>query len=156
MKSIQITPNISLQEFLEGKNLPKEAIKMNYEDFDESKLPVIVAHLSTIQFIRNEAKKEFGDRFRGVLILAGLRVKRWELERNRSGESRHTKYDGSDIIPICNDEDYLEIFNWIFNRFKDTWAGGWAKKEPVVNGDKVERTGFIHVDNRGNQARWTY
>lgn len=156
MENKQITPNFSLKEWMEGSNMPIKAIRMNYQDFDEAMMPTVKHHLNSLQYIRNCAKQEFGDKFKGLKITAGLRVKRWELLQGRSGNGYHPKYCASDIIPICDDEDYMEIFDWVFETFQDTWTGGFAKKEPVIKNGKVVKTGFIHIDNRGFKVRWTY
>lgn len=153
MENKKLAPNFWFKEFMEGTALPIKAIRMNYEDFNESKMPELIKLAESLQFIRDCTKEKFGDKFKGFTITAGLRVKRWELERGRSGKSQHVNYNAADIQPICAVDDYMEIFNWIFETFQDTWKGGFAKKEPNLRAGKK---GFIHIDNRGYKARWTY
>lgn len=151
--NLQITPNFSLKEFMCGTALPKEAIELNYKHFDDSKLDKVKGILNIAQIIRDAAKEKFGKRFQGFTITAGLRVLEWELKQGRSGKGQHPQYTAIDIQPICADADYMEIFNWVFNTFSANFVGGFAKKEPdLKNGKK----GFIHIDNRGVKARWTY
>ena len=153
MKKVQLTNNLWLHEFLESSSMPEESIAMTYEDLEPEKLARIGVIAERIQNIRNKAVQIFGKRIRGIEILAGVRVKRWELLRKRSGNSQHTEYWGADFRPICDDEDYEEIFNWIYDQFEPTWKGGFAKSEPNL---KEGRKGFIHGDCRMNNARWKY
>lgn len=151
--NMQLTENFSLKELLEGTALPREAIVMNYQDFDESKIPELKRLALILQLIRDATEEKFGDRFHGFSITAGVRVLRWELAQGRSGNGQHPKYTAADIQPICAEEDYMEIFNWVFRIFGKNFEGGFAKKEPNLEKGKK---GFIHVDNRGKKARWTY
>ena len=155
MEKVQLTKNLWLHEFLEGTSMPSEAIAITYEDLEPAKLARIGVIAERIQNIRNATKKKFGKRFNGFRVCAGVRVKRWELLRERSGKSQHTEYWTADIQPICKDEDYLEIFNWIYDNFEPTWKGGFAKKEPDLEA-KPQKKGFIHADCRMNNARWKY
>lgn len=149
----QVTPNFSLREYIEGVALPKEAIRMNYQDFEVDKMPKVRSILNISQIIRDATKEKFKNRFKGFVITSGLRVLRWELDQGRSGKGQHPQYTAVDIQPICSDEDYMEIFNWVFNTFNENFVGGFAKKEPNL---KEGKKGFIHIDNRGEKARWTY
>ena len=151
--NLQITPNFSLKEYMCGTALPKEAIELNYKHFDETKLPEVKAILNILQIIRDATLEKFGSRFRGFSITAGLRVLEWELKQGRSGNGQHPKYTAVDVQPICEEEDYMEIFNWVYDTFNKNFVGGFAKKEPNL---AVGKKGFIHVDNRGTKARWTY
>lgn len=149
----QVTPNFSLREYIEGVALPKEAIRMNYQDFEVDKMPKVRSILNISQIIRDATKEKFKNRFKGFVITSGLRVLRWELAQGRSGKGQHPQYTAVDIQPICSDEDYMEIFNWVFDTFNENFVGGFAKKEPNL---KEGKKGFIHIDNRGKKARWTY
>lgn len=151
--NLQLTPSFSLKEMLEGTALPREAIVMNYQDFEEWMVKELKQVAIIIQIMRDATEEKFGDRFRGFVVTAGLRVLRWEKAQKRSGNGQHPKATAADIQPICDDEDYMEIFNWIFRTFHKNFEGGFAKKEPnLAKGKK----GFIHVDNRGKKARWNY
>ena len=152
--NVQLTRNFWIKEFLEGTAMSKEAIDLNYKHLDfetVARIDVIAVHL---QIIRDRAKAKFKDRLKGLEITCGLRVLEWELLQGRSGKGQHPNGWAADFQPICKDEDYMEIFNWIFNEFEKDWNGGFAKKEPNLKEDKK---GFIHADRRlTGKARWTY
>ena len=151
--NLQLTKSFSLKEMMEGTALPREAIVMNYQDFEEWMAEELKQTAIILQIMRDATEEKFGDRFRGFVVTAGLRVLRWEKAQGRSGNGQHPKATAADIQPICEDEDYMEIFNWIFRTFHKNFEGGFAKKEPnLAKGKK----GFIHVDNRGKKARWNY
>ena len=152
---MQITNNFWLKEFLEGTALPKQAIAMNSIDkLTSEELIAIGVVANEIQYIRDITKKEFGSDFQGFVITAGLRKLEWELKQGRSGLSQHVKGWAVDVQPICDDEKYMLIFNWIFNKFEPTHKGGFAKKEPNL---KQGKKGFIHIDMRlTGKARWVY
>ena len=151
--NLQLTPSFSLKEMLEGTALPREAIVMNYQDFEEWMVKELKQVAIILQTIRDAAEEKFGDRFHGLRITDGLRVLRWEKAQGRSGNGQHPKATAADFQPICADEDYMEIFNWIFRTFHKNFEGGFAKKEPDLDNGKK---GFIHADNRGKKARWNY
>lgn len=157
-RKIRLQTNYTLHEFLEGSNMPQQAIDMNYEQLTVEQLCKIGMIAFELQKVRDRAKARFGDRLRGLRIVAGLRQKMWELLRDRSGNSEHVEGWAVDVQPICDDEDYAEIFDWIFNDNKD-WFGGLAKANYNI-GKKVaikdKKYGFIHFDLRGIIARWVY
>ena len=153
VKNKQITTNFSLKEYLEGTAMPKAAIAMNYEYFDEAMMPKIEELLKELQDLRDITKFKFGSKFKGFRITAGLRTREWDISKKRSGNSMHTKYMAVDFQPICNKNDYMEIFNFVFNTYNPTWAGGFAKKEPNL---KKRKKGFIHLDTRRQKVRWVY
>lgn len=152
---MQITPNFFLNEFLNGTALPQQARDLNKIDKLTPQQLVgigVVAH--QMQIIRDATKKEFGSKFSGFLITAGVRQLEWELKQDRSGKSQHVNGWTVDFQPICNDEDYMVIFNWIFDKFEPLHKGGFAKKEPNLSKNKK---GFIHIDMRlTGRARWVY
>jgi len=149
---MQLTKNFHLDEFLNGTALPGEAQAMNQEPTMEQLLSIGQISFA-MQVVRNEVQKQFGSRFKGFVVTAGLRDLEWELKQGRSGRSQHVKGWAVDVQPICSYDDYLEIFYWIFNKYKDNWKGGLAQKKPILSKGKK---GFIHFDLRHSIARWEY
>lgn len=151
-RKISLQPNYTLHEFLEGSSIPQQAIDMNYATMTAEQLAKIGMIALELQRVRNKAKTKFGNRLKGLRITAGLRQKAWELQHGRSGNSQHVQGWAVDIQPICDDEDYVEIFEWIF-KDNQNWVGGLAKAEHDLAKNKY---GFIHFDLRGTNARWVY
>lgn len=148
---MKLTANFELKEFIEGQ-MPKEAIKMNYDQITEQQKKNIGLIAVELQKLRDKTKAEFGSKFTGFKITSGLRQKAWEIKQKRSGNSQHVKGWAVDFQPICANEDYLIIFGWVFNQLEN-FNGGVAQKKPdLARGLK----GFIHLDLRGSRARWEY
>lgn len=148
---MKLTANFSLNEFIEGE-MPKEAIKMNYDLITDEQRKNIGLIAEELQKLRDVTKKQFGSKFSGFKITSGLRQKAWELKQKRSGNSQHTKGWAVDFQPICAKEDYLIIFGWVFKQLEN-FKGGVAQKKPNL---KAGLKGFIHLDLRGVRARWEY
>lgn len=148
---MKLTTNFSLKEFIEGA-MPSEAIKMNYEQITVEQRKNIGLIAEELQKLRDKTKAEFGSKFSGFRITSGLRQKAWELKQGRSGNSQHTKGWAVDFQPICDKEDYLIIFYWIFKQLEN-FKGGVAQKKPNLS---KGLKGFIHLDLRGYRARWEY
>ena len=148
---MKLTANFSLQEFIDGE-MPKEAIKMNYDLICEEQKKNIGLIAIELQKLRDKTKAEFGSKFSGFKVTSGLRQKAWELKQKRSGNSQHVKGWAVDFQPICANEDYLIIFYWIFKQLEN-FNGGVAQKKPNL---KAGLKGFIHLDLRGSRARWEY
>ena len=148
---MKLTANFSLQEFIDGE-MPKEAIKMNYDLICEEQKKNIGLIAEELQKLRDKTKAEFGSKFLGFKITSGLRQKAWEIKQKRSGNSQHTKGWAVDFQPICANEDYLIIFYWVFKQLEN-FNGGVAQKKPNL---KAGLKGFIHLDLRGSRARWEY
>jgi hypothetical protein len=148
---MKLTTNFSLKEFMEGE-MPKEAIKMNYDLISDEQRKNIGLIAIELQKLRDKTKAEFGSKFTGFKITSGLRQKAWELKQKRSGNSQHTKGWAVDFQPICANEDYLIIFGWVFKQLEN-FNGGVAQKKPNL---KAGLKGFIHLDLRGSRARWEY
>lgn len=148
---MKLTANFTLEEFIEGE-MPKEAIKLNYDLITVEQRKNIGLIAEELQKLRDKTKAEFGSKFSGFKITSGLRQKEWELKQKRSGNSQHTKGWAVDFQPICDKEDYLIIFYWVFKQL-ERFKGGVAQKKPdLLRGLK----GFIHLDLRGSVARWEY
>ena len=148
---MKLTANFTLEEFIDGE-MPKEAIKMNYDLISDEQRKNIGLIAVELQKLRDKTKAEFGSKFTGFKITSGLRQKAWELKQKRSGNSQHTKGWAVDFQPICANEDYMIIFNWIFKQLEN-FNGGVAQKKPNL---KAGLKGFIHLDLRGSRARWEY
>ena len=134
--------------------MPEKAIELNYEQLTAEQLCKIGMIAFQMQIVRDKTKVKFGKRFKGLRITAGLRQFAWEEMRGRSGNSQHVQGWAVDVQPICDESDYCEIFDWIFEEFKD-WHGGFAKAEYNLTSNP-KRYGFIHFDLRGFNVRWTY
>lgn len=147
IEGVKLTPNFYFKEFVEGSAMPSKAIKMNYDLTPAYLLPRLGVIAERLQTIRNEAKAHFGSRLKGIRITCGIRVKKWELEQGRSGNSQHVQLWAVDFTPICSSKDTDEILEWIFERYKDNWIGGWAINRSAK---------FIHADCRPDKARWEY
>jgi len=148
---MKLTANFSLNEFIDGE-MPKEAIKMNYDLISDEQRKNIGLIAEELQKLRDKTKAEFGSKFTGFKITSGLRQKAWELKQKRSGNSQHVKGWAVDFQPICSNEDYLIIFYWVFKQLEN-FNGGVAQKKPNL---KAGLKGFIHLDLRGSRARWEY
>lgn len=148
---MKLTANFSLKEFIEGE-MPKEAIKMNYDLISDEQRKNIGLIAEELQKLRDKTKAEFGSKFTGFKITSGLRQKAWELKQKRSGNSQHVKGWAVDFQPICANEDYLIIFYWVFKQLEN-FNGGVAQKKPNL---KAGLKGFIHLDLRGSRASWEY
>ena len=148
---MKLTTNFSLKEFMEGE-MPKEAIKMNYDLLTDEQRKNIGLIAIELQKLRDKTKAEFGSKFTCFKVTSGLRQKAWELKQKRSGNSQHTKGWAVDFQPICANEDYLIIFGWVFKQLEN-FKGGVAQKKPNI---KAGLKGFIHLDLRGVRARWEY
>ena len=148
---MRLTTNFTLEEFIEGE-MPKEAIKLNYDLITVEQRKNIGLIAEELQKLRDKTKAEFGSKFTGFKITSGLRQKEWELKQKRSGNSQHTKGWAVDFQPICDKEDYLIIFGWVFKQL-ERFKGGVAQKKPDLSRGLK---GFIHLDLRGTPARWEY
>lgn len=148
---MKLTANFTLEEFMEGE-LPKEAIKLNYDLITTEQRKNIGLIAEELQKLRDKTKAEFGSKFSGFKITSGLRQREWELKQGRSGNSQHVKGWAVDFQPICDKEDYLIIFVWVFKQL-ERFKGGVAQKKPDLSRGLK---GFIHLDLRGSVARWEY
>jgi uncharacterized protein YcbK (DUF882 family) len=147
---MNLSDNITLSEMLNGVALPEGARKLN-QSYTQQELAQMKRIAEAVQLVRNDVLREFGKRFKGFQINAGLRKREWELNQGRSGNSRHTVGDAVDVVPLVVDaKDYLIIFEYIRKKYSASWNGGFAIKEP-----KNGKGGFIHFD-LGAKRRWKY
>jgi hypothetical protein len=157
-KAEKITANFSLKELVEAE-MPKQAIEWNWAEMTPEQYANIKKIAEVVQEVRNLVNANFkgkGGKQIGIKVTSGLRVLRWELIRNRSGASMHVQGLAADFIPTnCESESqYIQIFDWIMEKYKD-WNGGLAAKAYTVKGSKLITTGFIHLD-LGTKRRWKY
>jgi uncharacterized protein YcbK (DUF882 family) len=145
IQGVKLTKDFWLIEFVEGKAMPPEAIKMNYEQLPIYLLPRIGVIAMDLQILRDKAKQVFGDKLKGIQVNCGARVKKWELLQGRSGDSQHCELWAADITPICAEEDFNEIFEWMYDYLNLHHKGGL--------GYYPERK-FLHLDKRMGNARW--
>lgn len=159
LKNIQLTPNFSLYEMIEGK-LPPEGVAMNWENIalvDLSRIQEAAEHAQLIRDLINQNfKSDTGKSEIGLQINSGWRCREWELYRNRSGESQHT-IAAYDAVPVnCSLKQAAEIIAWLHYKHYRHYNGGLAMKKPKIKAGEIVSAGFIHFDFRGVKARWTY
>lgn len=145
IQGIKLTKDFWLIEFIEGKVMPAEAIRMNYKELPIEKLSRIGVLAQYLQDLRNKAKQVFGNKLKGIQINCGVRVKKWELLQDRSGNSQHCELWAADITPICAEEDFKEIFEWMYNDLNLHHKGGLGY---------YPESKFLHIDMRPKKARW--
>jgi hypothetical protein len=157
----QIQVNFSLYEYLMGTALPSQAIAMNCKFLQQNEVEAkqIVNKIKEVskehQKLRNLINEHFWNENDvqdiGIEITSGFRCLEWEKHQGRSGLSQHTTGNAIDftLTKVKDDELYNKIMQWIMDLYID-FEGGLASK--VVNGHFV----FIHIDFRGNKARWSY
>jgi hypothetical protein len=96
---MNLSDNITLSEMLNGVALPEGARRMN-ANYTPQELAQMKRIAEAVQVVRNDVLREFGARFKGFQINAGLRKREWELKQGRSGNSRHTVGDAVDVVPL--------------------------------------------------------
>ena len=154
----RLTKNFMLYEFLEAQ-LPFEAISLNWKYIQEGDIfgwELLALEFQKLRGLINENfKSDIGFDDIGIRVTSGYRCKEWELLRGRSGDSQHTKCAG-DIQPTnCSRELAVKILHWIYSKYNEFWLGGLAIKNPSKEGNAL-LIGFVHLDTRGNRARWSY
>jgi len=147
MVNFQITPNFTFHEFIFGTNLPLVAIEMNIKALCDSKHYETIAESCRPVFCElQRIRKKYNV---PIYITSGYRCYDWELFRKRSGTSKHV--EGIAVDFQC--EDQL-IMNKIWEDLQG-WKGGLAAKFVTKKGVR-NVISFIHIDTRGEKARWMY
>jgi hypothetical protein len=164
LENIQLTPNFRLYEFIEGINLPYEAIQLNWQNIDDFSLQKCRMIAELMQEKRAYINRVFRTKNKGkeikIIVLSGFRCLAWERIRNRDGNSQHVQSWAADIQPDnCSDELAVEIIAHLRDKEWDIrlgHKGGFAIKEPAYKNGQIETIGFAHYDMRPNPARWNY
>ena len=160
----QLTHNISLHSVIGGTNLPAKGNKMawrHFAAFDESRMTALCRKIESVfeDVNANFQAKNKGKRIT-ILVAAGFRPRVWELLQKRTGNSRHTTSDALDVVPgNCTRKLAVEILAWLNQKHSPVvggWFGGFAIRLPTITNGEITRTGFVHFDDRGTVARWTY
>ncbi len=160
----QLSKHFSLYEIMEGSELPKEAIEMNWKHFDEfnkQKFIELCAFMDDVREIINiEFKSDTSKAEIGFEVTAGFRCKEWELHQGRSGNSQHI-IAAVDVQAFnCSNIMSAQILGWLYRKYNDRTTGhkgGFAIKRPKFDGKgNAVLVGFIHFDLRKEIARWEY
>lgn len=144
ISNYQLEKNFSLYEFIEGKALPKEAIKMNWTTIENMSNEETIALIENIKKIAKELQIIRDKYNKAITINAGYRCYTWEKHQGRSGKSQHVVGHCVDFIIKDN-----KIMQEIYDDLILHWNGGIAKKgsNPIS---------FIHIDLRGYKVTWEY
>ena len=159
IENFKLSENFTLYEFIEGINMPEEAIELNWENIDELNIDEAIQIAERVQKERDYVNEVFQEENGGVeigfAITSGFRCLEWEHSQGRSGNGMHPKSKAMDIIPInVNKKLGDKIIKHLYTRNKSRqngWYGGFAIKEPTP-----KSVGFVHYDNRREVARWMY
>ena len=139
--------------------MPFEAIAMNWKHIDEFEMyrwEMLALELEKIRKLINEQNKsDLGFPEIGLRITSGFRCKAWELLRNRSGLSQHTICAADFQAINCSRGQAAGILKSVYSAFDPWWSGGLAIKWPYKTGTML-MLGFVHIDMRGEKARWVY
>ena len=132
----QLTPNISLYEFLYTATVNKAEILPFIEQAWSIEVDRNLTRTATaLQIIRDYYDKP-------LIITSGFRPIAWELKRGRKGGSQHVTGLAADFrisgVPLA------EVYAFVNATFK---KGGRAIN-PTDN--------FIHLDLRAEYATWSY
>lgn len=132
----QLTKNFKLGEFLTSKFYNRHQQRKVLQSVDYRILENIHELADNLQVLRDVIGKP-------ISINIGFRPKWWELEKGRSGNSKHTKGQAVDIVVSG------------MTPFKVSWA-----IEELIDEGKIKQGGlkayntFVHYDIRGYNARW--
>ena len=164
LPNFMLTTNFSRFEVIEGTNLSRLAIELNWKnikEYDEVRFTKLLLQMEVVRSLINilyisdiDKNKEIGLR-----ITSGFRCKEWELIRGRSGLGQHP-LGAVDIQPTnCGNSQAITIMKHLYNIFwprQNGFRGGFAIAEPTYKDGRIEKIGFLHFDNRNEIARWIY
>jgi hypothetical protein len=152
---------------LEGTAMPMQARQLNWKNVKDylDKEPRYIELLQQLDLVIMDMQSWLQSE-KGITetitlaISSGYRCLEWERIRKRSGQSQHCIGAAVDVYPVSHafqPIDLMAVMNYLDNKHRKTWKGGFARKVPTV--DKQGRLisiGFIHFDNRPFPARWNY
>ncbi len=159
----KLSPHFSRWEIIEGAALPREAIKMNWDNikqYSDEPFEPLLEDMEAIRSLINILYKTHNrGREIGMRVTSGWRCRQWELQRGRSGNSQHVRA-AIDFQPSnCSDQLAVEIMSRMHEIFwarEDGYPGGYAIAYPKRHGNVLKTLGFLHFDRRGQVARWKY
>ena len=157
----QVTPNFTMKEafdwinfFNRDKTFIEQYYKWCVEDFSPEKEQRLLREFKRLQAYRDAVNRkfpEFGGRI-GVRITSGVRPRLYELEKGRSGNSRHASWDAFDwVITGVPEPQKSEIMKWLWLDIDANHSGGAA-----ISYRQDGTVAFIHTDGRGERKRWRY
>lgn len=163
-KNRQLTKNISLYECIEAHPLGDPVFKQYaWDGIYEFDYDNMVAIASKVQQLRNKINEKYRKRNNGreitVKITSAFRPLVWEQLKGRIGTSQHAQSTAIDFQPSdCSNSLAVEIINYLHTYLADNgYRGGLAIKRPTYDDmGNITRIGFLHLDNRGHSARWSY
>lgn len=136
---MKITENFKLSEFIKSRFFDEETQKRVIQDVFKNEdvlLPNIIKLANQLQVLRDHFELP-------IIINIAYRPKWYELEKGRSGNSKH-------VLGIAAD----------FNvKGKSTKEVREAIEELILKGEMLQGglgkyDTFVHYDIRGNKARW--
>jgi len=136
---MKLTENFKLSEFLESRFYNSRQQAKVLADFEKNKsvlLPNIQKLANNLQILRDY----FGE---SISINIAFRPKWYELEKGRSGNSKHTLAIAADFI--VNNKTTQEVREAIELLIL---------KGEMLQGGLGKYNTFIHWDFRGTKARW--
>jgi len=136
---MKLTENFKLSEFLESRFYNSRQQEKVLADFEKNKsvlLPNIQKLANNLQILRDY----FGE---SISINIAFRPKWYELEKGRSGNSKHTLAIAADFI--VNNKTTQEVREAIELLIL---------KGEMLQGGLGKYNTFIHWDFRGTKARW--
>jgi len=175
LKNVKLTANFWLYEFIESTQIGTKGHELNWEyinSLSEAEKEKLVAKIKKIakelqsdrDLINLEFKAENDNKEIGFEITSGFRSKEWEKikgripgQNGRKDWSKHTIGYTADYRVICKDDElYNKAMKFLWNKDKENFIGGLAKKISSLPEHKNRQMRFIHKDFRGIFTRWSY
>lgn len=139
MIKMKITKNFELKEFIKSRFFDEETQKKVIQDVFKNEdvlLPNIVKLANQLQVLRDYFGKP-------IIINIAYRPKWYELEKGRSGNSKHTLGIAADFnVKGVSARKVREAIEELILK-GEMMQGGLGKYDS-----------FVHYDIRGNKARW--
>lgn len=136
---MKITKNFELKEFIKSRFFDEETQKKVIQDVFKNEdvlLPNIVKLANQLQVLRDYFGKP-------IIINIAYRPKWYELEKGRSGNSKHTLGIAADFnVKGVSARKVREAIEELILK-GEMMQGGLGKYDS-----------FVHYDIRGNKARW--
>jgi hypothetical protein len=137
LSNTRLTPNFSLYEFIEGTAMPRPSLQMNWAAINamsqvqqDSLLATYTKMAQLLQEVRNLINQNFrsknNHREIGIVITSGYRCPKWEQQKGRGTNSRHS-HSAVDFIAhnIVNDALYNEVMEYMHKHFDQKTQRSW-------------------------------
>ena len=139
MNNMRLTKNFELNEFIRSRFFDEKTQKKVLESFEENKdvlLPNIQKLANQLQVLRDYFNSP-------IIINIAYRPKWYELEKGRSGNSKHTLGIAADFnVKNKTPKEVREAIEELI------------LKGEILQGGLGKYDTFVHYDIRGNRARW--